>query len=52
MTSSKKLQKVVGCLVYAAWILPFGRPLITHLYIIDEKNLSKKVRLDAPALVA
>ena len=40
--SSKELQKVVGYLVYAAWVMPFGRPLISHIsHFIDVKNLHK-----------
>ena len=51
--SAKELQKIVGYLVYAAWVLPFGRPFISAIsYFIDVKNIHKKVRLDTPALVA
>ena len=51
--SSKELQKVVGYLVYAAWVFPFGRPFISTIsYFIDVKNIHKKVRLDTPALIA
>ena len=51
--SSKDLEKVVGYLVYAAWVMPFGRPLISHIsHFIDIKNVNKKVRLDAAALIA
>ena len=52
-TSSKELQKVVGYLVYASWVCPFGRPLISTIsYCIDRNNIHKKVRLDTAALVA
>ena len=51
--SSKELQKVVGYLVYAAWVMPFGRPLISHIsHFINTKDIHKKVQLDAAALIA
>ena len=53
VASSKVLQKIVGYLVYAAWIIPFGRPFISHLsHLIDNKNLKKNIQLDEPALMA
>lgn len=37
--SSKELQKVVGYLVYASWVCPFGRPFISTIsYFIDQKK--------------
>ena len=37
--SSKVLQKIVGYLVYAAWVMPFGRPFISHIsFCIDVKK--------------
>ena len=51
--SSKELQKIVGYLVYAAWVMPFGRPFISHIsHFIDIKNIRKKTRLDSAALAA
>ena len=53
LASSKDLQKIVGYLVYAAWIMPFARPLISHIsHLIDVKNIRKKIQLDEPALIA
>ena len=53
VASSKDLQKIVGYLVYAAWIMPFGRPLISHIsHLIEVKNINRKIRLDKPALSA
>ena len=53
VASSKELQKIVGYLVYAAWIMPFGRPLISHIsHLIKVKNIKKEVQLDEPALSA
>ena len=53
IASSKDLQKIVGYLVYAAWVMPFGRPLISHIsHLIDVKNINKKIQLDNAALVA
>ena len=53
VASSKELQKIVGYLVYAAWIMPFGRPLISHIsHLIDVKSINKKIHLDKPALIA
>ena len=53
VASSKELQKIVGYLVYAAWVMPFGRPFISHIsHLINIKKIYEKVRLDAPALVA
>ena len=51
--TSKKLQKIIGCLVFAAWVLPYGRPFISHLsHCLDHKDLTKKVSLDLVGLVA
>ena len=53
VASSKILQKLVGYLVYAAWIMPFGRPLISHIsHLIDVKNINRKIQLDKAALMA
>ena len=53
VASSKVLQKIVGYLVYAAWIMPFGRPLISHIsHLIDVKNINGKIQLDKAALMA
>ena len=53
VASSKELQKIVGYLVYAAWVMPFGRPFISHIsHLINVKKIYEKVKLDAPALVA
>ena len=53
IASSKKLQKVVGYLVYAAWVMPFGRPFISHIsHLINVKKIHANVKLDALALVA
>ena len=53
VASSKELQKIVGYLVYAAWVMPFGRPFISHMsHFIDIKNIRKKTRLDSAALAA
>ena len=42
MASSKDLQKIVGYLVHAAWVMPFGRPFISHIsYLIDVKNIKR-----------
>ena len=51
--TSKDLQKLVGYLVYAAWVMPFGRPFISRIsHFIDVKNIYRKVRLVSDALVA
>ena len=53
VASSKELQKIVGYLVYAAWVMPFGRPFISHIsHLINVKKIYEKVKLDATALVA
>ena len=53
VASSKVLQKIVGYLVYAAWVMPFGRPFISHIsFHIDVKNINKDIRLDDAALKA
>ena len=42
IASSKDLHKIVGYLVYAAYVILFGRPLISHiLHLIDVKNINK-----------
>ena len=51
--SSEVLRKIVGYLVYAAWVMPFGRPFISHIsFFIDTKNITKEIQLDEPALKA
>ena len=51
--TSKVLQKLVGFLVYAAWVMPFGRPFISQISnFINAKHIHKKIRFDPPALVA
>ena len=38
-TTSKQLEQVVGNLGYAAWVEPFGRPLLTFLaHLIDHED--------------
>ena len=52
-STSKNIEKIVGNLVYAAWVIPFGRPFISHIsHFIDRKNESKTVTLDQFALSA
>ena len=49
--TSKELQKLVGYLVYAAWVMPFGRPFISQISnIINVEKIHKNVRLDSAAL--
>ena len=51
--TSKELQKIIGYLVYAAWVLPYGRPFISHIsYFLNVDDLNKKVCLDSAALMA
>ena len=51
--TSKELQKLVGYLVYAAWVMPFGRPFISQISnIINVEKIHKSVRLDSAALAA
>ena len=53
IATSKDLQKIIGYLLYAAYVIPFGRPLISHIsHLIDVKSIKIKIRLDASALVA
>ena len=53
VASSKELQKIIGSLVYVAWVMPFGRPFISHIsHFINVKDVHKKVQLDLAALVA
>ena len=53
VASSKELQKITGYLVYAAWVMPFGRPFISHIsHFIDVRNIQKRVSLDSAALAA
>ena len=33
------IEKIVGNLVYAAWVIPFGRPFTSHIsHFINRKN--------------
>ena len=51
--TSKELQKLVGYLVYAAWVMPFGRPFISQISnMINVEKIRKRVRLDSAALAA
>ena len=53
VTTSKKIEKIVGNLTYAAWVMPFGRPFISHIAIfIDVKKPNARVKLDAAARMA
>ena len=50
---SKDLEKIVGYLGFAAWVIPFGRPFISHLsFFFDRKNDRKLIFLDTFALAA
>ena len=52
-SSSKDIEKLVGNLVYASWVIPFGRPFISHIsYFISRKDETKIVTLDQFALSA
>ena len=45
-TTSKSLEQIVGNLGYAAWVEPFGRPLLTFLaHHIDPKAPHSPVAL-------
>ena len=45
-TQSKALEKIVGYLVYASYVEPFGRPFISAISSkIDRKNPSKIVEI-------
>ena len=53
VASSKELPKIVDSLVFAAWVMPCGRPFISNnSHFIDVKDVYKKVRLDLAALMA
>ena len=41
-SSSKFVEKIVGCLVFAAWVTPCGRPFISHIskFIVVDSPLS------------
>ena len=50
---SKDLEKIVGYLGFAAWVIPYGRPFISHLsFFLDRKNDRRLICLDASALAA
>ena len=38
-TSSKNLEKIIGNLAFAAWVEPFGRPILSFLaaYILPDQ---------------
>ena len=51
--SSKDIEKLVGNLVYASWVIPFGRPFISHIsHFISRKDETRRVDLDQFALSA
>ena len=51
--TSKLLQNIIGYLVFASWVMPYGRPFISHIsFFINNKDLNKKVILDSAGLMA
>ena len=51
--SSKELEKLFGNLVFASWVMPYGRSFISHIaFFLDRENTSKKITLDAVGLTA
>ena len=52
-STSKNLEKIVGNLGYAAWVIPYGRPFISHISkFINPKDMKAVVKLDNPGLAA
>ena len=51
--SIKDLEKIIGNLVFASWVIPFGRSFISHIsFFLPRKSKRKKVTLDRYGLAA
>lgn len=51
--TSKDLQKLVGNLVFAAWVIPYGRPFISHISkLINPKRPHLLVAIDNHCITA
>ena len=50
---TKDLEKIIGNLVFASWVIPCGRSFISHIsFFLDRKNPKKVIILDSIALTA
>ena len=50
---SENVEKIVGYLGFASWVIPFGKPFISHIsFFLDRKYNQRIVILDRFALVA
>ena len=51
--TSKELEKLIGNLVFASWVIPFGRSFISHIsFLMNRENSRKRVALDAVGVAA
>ena len=49
----KELEKIIGNLVFASWVIPFGRSFISHIsFFLYRKSKNKKITLDKYGLAA
>ena len=51
--TKKELEQIIGNLVFAAWVLPFGRTFISHIsFFLYKKSPTQNTTLDAFAITA
>ena len=51
--TQKELEKIIGNLVFASWVIPFGRSFISHIsFFLDRKSKRRKITLDKYGLAA
>ena len=49
----KELEKLIGNLVFASWVIPFGRSFISHIsFFMNRENSRKRVTIDAVGVAA
>ena len=49
----KELEIIIGNLVFASWVIPFGRSFISHIsFFLNRKSKNKNITLDKYGLAA
>ena len=49
----KEPEKIIGNLVFASWVIPFGRSFISHIsFFLNRKSTNKTITLDKYGLAA
>ena len=51
--TTKELEKIIGNLVFASWVIPFGRSFVSHIsFFLNRKSKNMKITLDKYGLAA